>query len=92
MLPMCILLFNIDKVDTIALFGEVSQRIGDPDRPGIGFHFNRPSQLSNECEQLTLLSGLRVVSLGFQSGGSNHISYINTENLILGIVNLVLGK
>lgn len=74
------------------LVWEVSQRIGDPDRPRVDFHFNHPSHLSNKCEQLTLLSELSVISLGFQSGGSNHISYINKNNLILGIVNLVLEK
>lgn len=64
MLFMCVLLFNRGKVDTIALFGEASGS-GDPGRPGVGFHLSHSSQLSNECEQVILLSELSVVLLGF---------------------------
>lgn len=58
----------------INLFGEGSWGIRDPDRSGVGFHLNHSSQLSSEGEQLILISEMRVVALGFQSGGSNHTS------------------
>lgn len=57
-----------------------------------GFHLNCSDQLSSEYEQLTLISDLGVISLGFHSGGNNHTSYINRENLILRTVNFVLEK
>lgn len=89
---MCVLLFNIGKNRYHCLIWGGIMGNWRTDRPVVWFHFNSSNQLSSECEQLTLISELRVVSLGFWSGGSNCTSYINRENLILRIVNLGLEK